>query len=151
MTMHFPFACRLPKAEHLVCNAVQGHAVYEADKHRFCFTSLLLAASANASCAEKVLLPTPPLPDRTSILCKMLRMRCSMARRSGSGPLGAVAQISWLGHPAQAALLPAVSLLVPGQSAAAQKRHGKHVHESSCSEYQHRCVIAAVQQTAEAL
>ena len=40
-----------------------------------------------------------------------------MARMSGSGPLGAVAHISWLGHPAQAADLPAVSLLVPEQSA----------------------------------
>ena len=44
-----------------------------------------------------------------------------MASRSGSGPLGAVAQISWLGHPAQAADLPAVSLLVPGQSALHRK------------------------------
>lgn len=80
-------------------------------------TSLLLAASAKASWAENVLLPTPPFPDNTKILCLMLRMRCSMATRSGSGPFGAVAQISWLGHPAHAADLPAVSLLVPGQSA----------------------------------
>ncbi len=57
-------------------------------------TSLLLAASANASCAEKVLLPTPPFPDKTRILCLMFRMRCSMAIKSGSGPFGAVAQIS---------------------------------------------------------
>ncbi len=80
-------------------------------------TSLLLAASAKASCAENVLLPTPPLPDNTSILCLILRMRCSMASKSGSGPFGAVAQISWFGQPAHAADFPAVSLLVPGQSA----------------------------------
>lgn len=80
-------------------------------------TSLLLAASAKASWAENVLLPTPPFPDNTNILCLMLRIRRSIAMRSGSGPFGAVAQISWLGHPAHAADLPAVSLLVPGQSA----------------------------------
>lgn len=57
-------------------------------------TSLLLAASAKASCAENVLFPTPPFPDSTSILCLILRMRCSIATRSGSGVFGAVAQIS---------------------------------------------------------
>lgn len=34
----------------------------------------------------------------------------------GSGPLGAVAQASWLGHPAQASDLPANSDWGPGQS-----------------------------------
>ena len=52
----------------------------------------LVRARANASCAAKVLLPTPPLPESTRILCLTERIRCSMATRSGSGPLGAVAQ-----------------------------------------------------------
>jgi len=34
---------------------------------------------------------------------------------SGSGPLGAEAQISWLGQPAQASALPAASDSGPGQ------------------------------------
>uniref|UniRef100_A0A0A8XQ26 Uncharacterized protein n=1 Tax=Arundo donax TaxID=35708 RepID=A0A0A8XQ26_ARUDO len=38
-----------------------------------------------------------------------------MASRSGSGPLGAVAQICWLGQPAHASAFPAVSDCVPGQ------------------------------------
>lgn len=41
----------------------------------------------------------------------------------GSGPLGAVAQICWLGHPAQASALPASSDCVPGQSAQHQTKH----------------------------
>ena len=77
-------------------------------------------------------------------------MRCSMASRSGSGPLGAVAQISWFGHPAQAALLPAVSLLVPGQSTAAQEHYDKRAYESCFWVHRHRQFMAAVQQTAEA-
>lgn len=132
------------------------------------------AARAKASCAEKVDLPTPPLPDSTRILCRICRMRSSMAATSapdrarchllpgntqhaattmvygrptlstvsganaariaefcgnkpihdrlfrcspGSGPLGAVAHASWLGHPAQLAALPASSLSVPTHSA----------------------------------
>ena len=42
------------------------------------------AARAKASCAEKVDLPTPPLPDSTRILCRMCRMRSSMAAISAS-------------------------------------------------------------------
>lgn len=74
-------------------------------------------ASANASCAEKVDLPTPPLPDSTSTMCLIGASLAAMATRSGSGPLGADAQASWLGQPAQAAAVPAASLAVPGQSA----------------------------------
>ena len=80
-------------------------------------TSRPRAARANASCAEKVLLPTPPLPDSTSTMCLMGARRAAMAARSGSGPLGAVAHAAWLGQPAHAASLPARSLCVPGQSA----------------------------------
>ena len=80
-------------------------------------TSRPRAAKANASCAEKVLLPTPPLPDSTSAMCLMGARRAAIAARSGSGPLGAVAHAAWLGQPAHAASLPARSLSVPGQSA----------------------------------
>jgi hypothetical protein len=38
----------------------------------------------------------------------------------GSGPVGAVAQICWLGHPAHDSAFPAASDSVPGQSAAAK-------------------------------
>ena len=107
-----------------------GHAVQS--KQQVSVTSLLFAARANASCAENVLLPTPPFPDSTKILCLMFRMRCSMAMRSGSGPLGAVAHISWFGQPAQAADLPALSLLVPGQSARTSTL-GLQVHHARLS------------------
>jgi len=42
--------------------------------------------------------------------------RSAMDARSGSGPLGAVAQAAWFGQPAQASALPAFSLSMPGQS-----------------------------------
>lgn len=47
-----------------------------------CLTCLSWAASAKASCAEKVLFPTPPLPERTRILCFTLSMRAAMASKS---------------------------------------------------------------------
>jgi hypothetical protein len=40
------------------------------------------AASAKASCAEKVDLPTPPLPDSTRIVWRMRAMRAWMAATS---------------------------------------------------------------------
>ena len=54
-------------------------------------TSSFFAASAKASWVAKVLLPTPPLPESTRILCFTFRSRSSIARISGSGPLGAEA------------------------------------------------------------
>jgi len=79
-------------------------------------TSAPVEAREKASCAEKVLLPTPPLPERMRMMCLTEERRWAMAARSGSGPLGAVAQASWLGQPWQASVLPACSLSVPGQS-----------------------------------
>ena len=46
-------------------------------------------------------------------------MRLRMRSISGSGPLGAVAQIFWLGHPSQALALPASAEAVPGQCSGA--------------------------------
>ena len=48
----------------------------------------------------KVDFPTPPLPERTRILCFTEERRAVMMGMSGSGPLGAEAHIDWLGHPA---------------------------------------------------
>lgn len=45
-------------------------------------------ASAKASCAEKVDLPTPPLPDSTRILWRMWRIRSSMAATSAHARTG---------------------------------------------------------------
>ncbi len=41
-------------------------------------------ASAKASCAEKVLLPTPPFPDSTRILCLTFAIRAEIAAMSAS-------------------------------------------------------------------
>ena len=95
-------------------------------------TCLPWDASTKASCAEKVLFPTPPFPDSTRILCLMLLMRSSMATRSGSGPLGAEAQAAWFGQPSQAAAWPACSASVPGQSALQQQASGGY-HTRKCS------------------
>lgn len=58
-----------------------------------------------------------------------------MIQLPGSGPLGAVAQICWLGHPAQASAFPASSDCVPGQSANTKQRILKNTntHELSLS------------------
>lgn len=60
-------------------------------------------------------LPTPPLPLSTRILCLTPESREVMMGISGSGPLGAVAQMDWLGHPAHASLWPASLDSGPGQ------------------------------------
>jgi hypothetical protein len=52
-----------------------------------------LDAKAWASRDENVDFPTPPLPDRTSILCLMEDSRAVMIGMSGSGPFGAEAHI----------------------------------------------------------
>lgn len=53
--------------------------------------------------------------------------RSAMAARSGSGPLGAVAHAAWLGQPAHASALPALSLPVPGQSAEKIEQNRKEI------------------------
>ena len=90
-------------------------------------TSSPFAANANASCAENVLFPTPPFPDRTSIMCLNLDMRSSMRACSGSGPFGADAHAAWLGHPWQASAVPASPADVPGQSANINAGHEKNM------------------------
>ncbi|EZG03341.1 hypothetical protein H106_06825 [Trichophyton rubrum CBS 735.88] len=72
-------------------------------------------ANACASRAEKVDLPTPPLPESTRILCLIDASRAVMSGMSGSGPLGAEAHIAWFGHPAQASPFPACDDVGPGQ------------------------------------
>lgn len=52
-------------------------------------TSLPCAASAKASCDEKVLLPTPPLPDSTRTLCFTCLSRSLMAATSAAAQPGA--------------------------------------------------------------
>ena len=74
-----------------------------------------LEANAWASMVVKVDFPTPPLPERMSILCLMPESRALMRGISGSGPFGADSQIVWLGHPAQASPLPARLDSGPGQ------------------------------------
>lgn len=60
------------------------------------------AANAWDNSEENVDLPTPPLPERTRILCLTSASRSVMMGMSGSGPLGADAQIDWFGQPLQA-------------------------------------------------
>lgn len=62
-----------------------------------------------------MLFPTPPLPDKMRILCLIPERRAVIAGISGSGPLGAEAQMAWLGQPAQESAFPAVSDSGPGQ------------------------------------
>ena len=82
-------------------------------------TSLPLAASACASWAATVDLPTPPLPERTRTLWRTPERRAAMAATSGSISGAAfpapAAQTGALGQPAQAEALPASAALVPGQ------------------------------------
>ena len=63
----------------------------------------------------KVDLPTPPLPERTRILCETDERREVMSGMSGSGPFGAEAQIFWFGQPAQESAVPACWDSGPGQ------------------------------------
>lgn len=48
-----------------------------------------------------------------------------MSGRSGSGPLGAVAQICWLGQPSQAEAVPACSPSGPGQCSIKERLGGR--------------------------
>lgn len=71
-------------------------------------------ANAHPSCAAKVDLPTPPLPERTRILRFTCVMRSRTSGNAGSGPLASPdAHTFWLGQPSQAADLPASSDSVP--------------------------------------
>lgn len=62
-----------------------------------------------------MLFPTPPFPDKMRTLCFMPERRAVMRGMSGSGPLGAEAQIAWFGQPAQESAFPAASDSGPGQ------------------------------------
>ena len=74
------------------------------------------AANAQASWAQKVDLPTPPLPLRMRIFRWTRDMRERMRGRDGSGPVGLLeAHISWLAQPEQASALPAWVESTPGQ------------------------------------
>ena len=72
-------------------------------------------ANAHPSCAEKVDLPTPPLPERTRILRFTWVIRSRTNGNAVSGPLAAApdAHTSWFGQPSHAADLPASSDSVP--------------------------------------
>lgn len=72
-------------------------------------------ANAYASMEVNVDLPTPPFPERIKSLWATVDMRAWINGRSGSGPLGAVAHIFWLGQLAQASPWPAFSDSGPGQ------------------------------------
>ena len=61
-------------------------------------------AKACASIVVNVDFPTPPFPLRTRILCFIPLRREAIRGISGSGPLGAVAQMVWFGQLAQASL-----------------------------------------------
>lgn len=69
--------------------------------------------SARPSIADTVDLPTPPFPDSTRILWRIVDRRSAMTGKSGSGPLGAVAQLSWFGQPSHPAAVPAEVESVP--------------------------------------
>lgn len=72
-------------------------------------------ANAYASMEVNVDFPTPPFPERIRSLWTTVDMRAWINGRSGSGPLGAVAHIFWLGQLAQASPCPAFSDSGPGQ------------------------------------
>mmetsp|Transcript_1738 Transcript_1738/g.7763 ORF Transcript_1738/g.7763 Transcript_1738/m.7763 type:complete len:210 (+) Transcript_1738:1123-1752(+) len=78
-------------------------------------TQFFLDERAYASCAAKVLLPTPPFPDRMRTLCFTAARRSRMATTSGCTPFGVAAQALWFGHPEQAGAVPAALAFVPGQ------------------------------------
>src|SRR6478735_11138671 len=78
----------------------------------------VLSGFVAKACANRdvnVLFPTPPFPLSTRILCLTFSRRAEMIGISGSGPLGADAQMAWFGHPAHASALPACSESGPTQ------------------------------------
>lgn len=76
-----------------------------------------VAAKARESIAVTVLLPTPPFPDKISILWRTTSKCLRMISTAGSSPLVAPeAHIFWFGQPAHDEAFPAFSLSVPGQS-----------------------------------
>ena len=79
-------------------------------------TCLSMPASPRAICAENVLLPTPPLPDKTKIVCLTSSKLFATTFKAGSSSLARPeAHNFWFGHPAQPAALPAESLDGPTQ------------------------------------
>ena len=70
---------------------------------------------STASWVATVLLPTPPFPERTTILCLMPDNFCAMILMAGFSWTAPEAQAAWLGQPEQADYLPALSELTPGQ------------------------------------
>lgn len=81
---------------------------------------------AQPSMDVKVLLPTPPFPLMIRIFRLTLFIRAAMRGRSGSGPLGVLAQVAWFGQPSQAEAFPAFSDSVPGQCAGAFYEGNEH-------------------------
>lgn len=72
--------------------------------------------SRSANWVATVLLPTPPLPERTSILCLTDRSLSAMAAMAGLTCWGAPeAQSDWLGHPEHEDYFPASLEAGPGQ------------------------------------
>lgn len=81
------------------------------------FALELFNANPRLSNAVNVLLPTPPFPESTRILCFTCCSRSCTNWIPGSGPFVAPEEQScWLGQPAHADAFPASSLCVPGQS-----------------------------------
>lgn len=81
--------------------------------------------------ALTVLFPTPPFPLNTNTLCLTSFNLSLTASRSGSGPFGAVAHVSWFGHPAHPGAEPAERDSVPclkgrlGQRGVKEKKTGE--------------------------
>ena len=71
--------------------------------------------SRTASWVATVLFPTPPLPERTKILCLTADSFSAMTLMAGLGLSYPDAQASWLGQPWQASSFPDCEFPVPGQ------------------------------------
>mmetsp|Transcript_104326 Transcript_104326/g.304552 ORF Transcript_104326/g.304552 Transcript_104326/m.304552 type:complete len:240 (+) Transcript_104326:667-1386(+) len=79
-------------------------------------TSMARAAKPKDSCADTVLLPTPPFPERTRIFLFTLLSLAFTSATAGSGFFASPdAQSFWFGQPEQDDAFPASSLLTPGQ------------------------------------
>ena len=71
--------------------------------------------SKTASWVATVLLPTPPFPESTTILCFIPASLSAMIFMAGFYWTAPEAQVAWLGQPEHADSLPACSELAPGQ------------------------------------
>lgn len=72
-------------------------------------------ARHKASWVATVLLPTPPLPDKTKILCLIFLSFYLIMAMAGSILSSPEEQAVWLGQPSQDLDLPASEDLTPGQ------------------------------------